>query len=117
MKIFLVLCFFLNAACAFADEAKVNSLSAQSVDYDGNNIRLGGGVNIEHHFGMVSCEKAVISLKNVDESRKTKVGFDPDRMLLHGNVKIQLRDGSHLLSDEADINCQDLEGIENHTYR
>lgn len=82
------------------------SIQADSADYDGKQIRMAGAVHIEHEFGNLSCDKGVMLMKDAAQKR-----LDLDRILLYGAVEVVLHDGSILTSEEADINCDTLEGV------
>jgi lipopolysaccharide assembly outer membrane protein LptD (OstA) len=82
------------------------SLAADSVDYDGKKIQMMGAVNIQHEFGNICCDKGVLIMKEASAKR-----LDFDRILLHGHVNVVLHDGSILTAEEADINCETLEGV------
>ena len=96
-------------------EIKEVTLVADSVTkplqytYDGKKIHLDGEVFIEHHFGLISCDKADLLLSTAQPERESK-NLTPEKILLCGHVQIELQDGSHLTANEADINCLDLEG-------
>lgn len=86
--------------------APKTSIEADNADYDGKKIRMVGAVHIQHEFGNITCDKGVLLMKESSEKR-----VDPDRILLDGAVSVVLHDGSVLTSDEADINCETLEGV------
>lgn len=98
-----LLLLFIVCVCSL--QAKT-TMEADSADYDGKNIRMAGNVHIEHEFGTIDCLKGVVVMKE-----GSKMRFDPDRILLSGEVLVVLHDGSELRSDEADINCDTLEGV------
>lgn len=88
--------------CLPLTAANRTSLEAESVDYDGKKIRMAGAIKIAHEFGDLACNKGVILMKE---------GMNPERILLYGDVVVVLKDGSILASEEADINCETLEGV------
>ncbi len=99
--------FLLFTLCTLLLEASPRTnLEADRADYDGNKIRVEGAVCIRHEFGDIRCDKGVLLMKAGSEKR-----LDLDRILLYGAVEVVLQDGSVLTSDEADINCQTLEGV------
>lgn len=104
--------FLLYSSCAlFADQDVVRTISeikARDVGYDGRKIRLTGDVSIDHRLGLITCDKAELLMP--DESCGTK-GMTPERIFLQKGVKLILKDGSTLTSDEADINCLELSGV------
>ena len=100
----LLIIFLLLGNSLYADA--VTQIEAQAADYDGKKIRLSGGVHIMHEFGEISCDRGVMLLTENMAKRAT-----PGRILLYGAVEIKLHDGSILTSEEADINCQTLEGV------
>jgi len=81
-------------------------IAADNADYDGKKIRMLGAVNIQHEFGDIHCDKGVLLMKEASEKR-----ICPERILLYGAVNVVLQDGSVLTSEEADINCETLEGV------
>ena len=97
--------------CVLASEqplvAALSSLEANSVDFDGDQIRLGTNVHIEHTFGKIRCDKACIMLEEQLPSKK-KV---PRTIFLEGNVQIDLKNDSSIVSDKAEIDCKTLQGI------
>ena len=96
----LVLCVFeLHAASK-------TSIQTDNADYDGKQIHMVGAVHIQHEFGNLTCDKGVLVMKEKGQSR-----LDPDRIFLYGSVAVVLHDGSILTSEEADINCETLEGV------
>ncbi|MBS0655742.1 MAG: hypothetical protein JSR46_08190 [Verrucomicrobia bacterium] len=87
----------------------LSHLEAGDVDYDGKKITLVGAVHLTHQFGAIACDKAVIILP--EREGEAKMLLTPQKILLYGNVNVQLRDGSTISSEEADINCPTLEGV------
>jgi len=88
------------------EAASRTRIEADSADYDGKKIRMCGSVFLQHEFGTIRCTKGVMLMKEGSEKR-----IDPDRIMLHGAVEVVLQDGSVLHADEADINCNTLEGV------
>lgn len=78
------------------------SIEAENVDYDGKQIRMAGAIKVAHEFGDLACQKGVILMKG---------RMNPERILLYGDVVAVLKDGSILTAEEADINCETLEGV------
>lgn len=87
----------------------VSAVHARDVEYDGTKIRLAGDVFIENHLGQIFCDKATLQLPSGDQSMAK--GLSPENIWLQGHVKIKLPDGASLTSNEADINCIELEGL------
>ncbi len=81
-------------------------IEAHQVDYDGKQIHLVGKVHLSHEFGEITCAKAAVLLMPEQHQSLT-----PQRILLQEDVCIKLKDGSQIESDEADIDCQRLEGV------
>jgi hypothetical protein len=110
VKFLLIVCLFLQGG--FVQSKLVanvlQNIEASQVDFDGKKIRLAGDVHINHQFGEIRCEKGVLLL---DEQRVQDKKHMPSRILLSGSVEIKLKDGSVLTSDEADIDCKNLEGV------
>lgn len=98
-----LLAFFLLTLPAHATVK--TSLETDNADYDGKQIRMVGTVRIQHEFGNLACDRGHILIKEKGQSR-----LDPERIFLNGSVKVVLHDGSVLTSEEADINCETLEG-------
>lgn len=95
----------------FANQDVVRTISeikARDVSYDGRKIRLTGEVSIDHRLGFITCDKAELLMP--DEQTGAK-GLTPERIFLQKGVKLVLKDGSTLTSDEANINCVDLSGL------
>ena len=109
VKIFSLFVFFLTSFSLSAKEKNntVSQIEANDVDYDGKKIRLAGAVRIEHSFGELYCQKAVVLLAQKDPEKRAS----PDRILLEGDVKVILRNGAHLTSQEADLDCNTLEAV------
>ena len=99
----IIICLLFFVPLEGANRTKIE---ADSADYDGKKIRMCGKVFLQHEFGNIRCEKAVMLMKEGSDKR-----IDPERILLYGNVQVGLRDGSVLHADEADINCMTLEGV------
>jgi hypothetical protein len=98
----------LEAKDSSPKQMNVTQLEANDVDYDGKKIRLAGSVRIDHPFGELCCEKAVLLLAEGSETSKKMI---PERILLEGQVHVLLQDGSSLVSDEADLDCKTLEAV------
>lgn len=91
---------FLMVASMDATEIEANQ-----ADYDGNVIHLTGDVHIKHEFGEIFCQRGQLIMAG-NQKR-----MHPSRILLDENVKVKLKDGSVLTSDEADIDCNTLIGL------
>lgn len=100
----LFFCFFSVST----EAALMTHIEANDIDYDGKKIRLTGAVQLNHQFGDIACDKAVLLLSENDTEVKM---MTPQRVLLYGSVYVKLRDGSIIVSEEADIHCPTLEGI------
>ena len=96
-------------------EGKLNLIEAKEVDYDGNKIRLSGKVHIIHQMGEIYCDRAVLILPKAEKSGhknpKANQKLAPERIIMDGQVKMILGDGSSLSSDEADIDCVKSAGM------
>jgi hypothetical protein len=86
----------------------ISELKARDVGYDGRKIRLTGEVSIDHRLGLITCDKAELLMP---EESVTGKSLTPERIFLQKGVKLVLKDGSTLSSDDADINCLDLSGV------
>jgi lipopolysaccharide assembly outer membrane protein LptD (OstA) len=108
--IFALFCFFgFLPPQAVQSDGIISEIKAKDVDYDGKRICLTGDVRIEHRFGKLVCDKAIIFLlQSKDDDEKS---FTPEYITLEGNVKAELKDGSTLTSQLAEINCNTLEGV------
>jgi len=99
---------FLFVQPLYAADFPLKEIKASTVDYDGKRVHLAGAVEIHHRFGKLFCNKAIILLSQNSSEQKQMIA---SQILLFGNVKVYLQDGTILLSDEADINCKTLEGL------
>lgn len=101
--ILFLLCLLFTIP-AYADTQ--THIEADQADYDGKKICMNGNVHIQHDFADITCDKGVMLMDEASEKH-----LSPQRILLYGSVKAILHDGSILTSEEADINCQTLEGV------
>lgn len=108
MVIVVILYAFFCTLSSSLLAAPLSHLEAGDVDYDGKKINLVGAVKLTHQFGAIACDKAVLLLPEREAEAKM---LSPERILLYGNVYAQLRDGSTIASEEADIYCPTLEGV------
>ena len=108
----VLLLLSLQAFCPlFAGQDLVRTISelkARDVGYDGRKIRLTGEVSIDHRLGLITCDKAELLMP---EDSLTGKSLTPERIFLQKGVKLVLKDGSTLTSDEAEINCLELTGV------
>ena len=113
MRYMILLCVLCVAAAVGAEEATpVMKLRAEDVNFDGKQVHLAGSVYVEHTFGKLECEKAVLILEEKQQVGSAIArGFYPTRILLEGAVQVELHDGSSLTADDADIDCAKLEGV------
>jgi hypothetical protein len=95
MKWLLVL--FIPASMA----ANGIDISADEVEYGGEEVVLTGAVQLEHESGKMSSSKAVLS-----PGETSKMG----RLHLEQNVKVTLPDGSLLACDTADFDRESRSG-------
>ena len=96
----------------------VTKLVADDVDYDCKRMILAGSVFLDHAFGTIACDKAVLIFAQEQENGTDQAvaamptgGFSPKILELHGNVFIALKDGTTLSSDDAEIQCATMEGV------
>lgn len=108
MVIIVWLCSFFCAFSCLLIAAPMTQIEANDIDYDGKKICLRGKVKLNHQFGDIMCEKAILLLSENDTESKMTA---PQRILLFGDVYVKLRDGSSITSEEADIHCPTLEGV------
>ena len=122
VKYIVVVMCLLSATTAlfsFFSIKNISDVKAKDVRFDGKKIILTGDVIIEGRLGIIHCEKAELFLPDFSESSNsdknassaTSPALSPERILLQNSVTFELTDGSRLTSDEADINCIDLEGV------
>ncbi len=117
----MVICLLSTSSALFAAPStkNISDVKAKDVSFDGKRIILTGDVVIEGRLGIINCERAELFLPDSNESRHSEKGhsketspaLSPDRILLKNSVTLELKDGSSLTADEADINCIDLEGV------
>lgn len=112
--IFYQLVFFFaifTSSFAYAIELPLlplQNIEADSIDYSGKTITLIGNVQLIHNLGNLQCDRGILYLSAAKEANQE---IPIDTIFLQGNVHIRYSDGSDLTCDEADINCQTLEGI------
>ena len=92
----------------------ISEIKADDIDYNGKKICLAGSVRIDHHLGMLHCDKAELVLldghKEVKNAGPAPTSA-PERIILQHNVQLEMKNGSSLVADHADINCLELEGV------
>ncbi|HXF28609.1 MAG TPA: hypothetical protein VN457_02060 [Chlamydiales bacterium] len=86
-------------------QPQLGEVKAYKVEYDGNNVFLSKDVSIMHDFGSIYCDEAKILLEEDLDDNKNK-GIVAEKIFLHGNVCIDTKDGSHITSDDAEIDCK-----------
>ena len=121
MSRFIYVLIFIGCTCGAWAESFITPLmkvSADCMNYDGKKVLMVGHVFLEHTFGVLQCDKALLlltqaCLPKIDASQEQMPPkkFSPVRIQMEGSVYIVLRDKSTLSSDEADIDCTTLEGI------
>jgi|GEM_PF-3187169 len=101
--LFFLLCM---TSTLYADMAisSFSSIKAKDMLYNGKEITLIGDVYCKHKMGLIRCDKAYLILP---EEKKEK---SSGKILLLGNVKVELEDGAVLESDEANMDCETFEG-------
>lgn len=108
MVIALLICTLFCVCSASLEAAPMTRVEAGDINYDGKKIDLKGDVVLNHQFGDITCDKAILLLSERDTEAKMMM---PQRILLFGNVYVKLRDESIITSEEADIYCPTLEGV------
>jgi len=106
----LLFCFFgFLPPSTIQPDGLISEIKAKDVDYDGKRITLKGDVKIEHRLGRLACNKATIFLLQAKDTEEKNL--TPEYITLEGGVIAELKDGSILHSQLAEINCQTLEGV------
>jgi len=114
MKYLCSIFMLLVSATCFGEPNMMNALSkirAKDVHYTGDEIHLTGEVNIDHKFGEIFCNKAVVFAAHSPAGVSSS--FNAEKIDLFGDVIINLKDGSSIHSDTAFLNCITLEGVFN----
>lgn len=102
---------FMSSSCFGSErvpEKTIAEIKSQDVSFDGKRVLLSGKVIITHTLGILSCDKAILVLSSKVDTPKNG---SPEKIILQKNVKVDLKDGSVLTADDADIDCVDLEGV------
>ena len=89
---------------------KLGEVKAFKVEYDGNTIFLSKDVCITHDFGALYCDEAEILLQvGADLAKNHNAATAAEKIFLHGNVRINTKDGSSIVADNAEIDCMALQ--------
>lgn len=104
---YYILILLLLSGLLHAEESTWK-VQAVSVDYDTKKINLLQNVHIQHNFGILHCQKAVITLAPREPEKKK---MEAEKIFMQNDVQIELKDGTLLYCDEGEIDCITLEGV------
>ena len=85
----------------------LQQVEAEHVDLEGKTLHLVGHVKVIHEIGVLHCDEGTLMLP---QEKKDDGAMAVNTLFLKGNVVIDFSDGSHLMADEGEIDCQALEG-------
>jgi hypothetical protein len=85
----------------------LQQVEAEQVNLEDKTLHLAGHVKVVHEIGTLFCDESTLLMPHEKKEGETAA---VSTILLKGNVAIEFSDGSRLLADEGEIDCQALEG-------